>query len=250
MALLEESGDYLSTHVMQKVCGWIDKVLLTLSNSATCVTRKFEIIENNEDLNYISLIDSSFIESLACLMIWLGSSSSNGILSPTGSNFVSVSKSWCKARNEEGVAKQISKIIDRIEELEIKTIKLSNQLKTIENKNHSRGLKGFIKPLLPQNESVERFIKLIDNYSPEVQRVVTNPSNNRTKIVPARISSLKTRKKVEAKEPSRSPAISKSSRKKRYRNSVVNDWIDLDQEVDGKRDNNVYDDLEDFILPG
>ena len=58
--------------------------------------------------------------------------------------------------------------------------------------------------------------------------------------------SFETERNDKAKKPSRA----KPKGKKRCRNSVVNDWLDQDQEMDGKRDNDVYDDLEDFILPG
>ena len=78
------------------------------------------------------------------------------------SDFVLVSKSWCKSGgHRKEFVKRSSKVLDRIEDLEGTLIKLSKQLKRMNSIKDGGDIDRIVNSLLPQSEYVYGGFNLI-----------------------------------------------------------------------------------------
>jgi hypothetical protein len=240
----------LSPEVLQKVCSCVEKVIVTLSNALSCILRYLKSTGKTEKANHLNSANPTTLESFICLIAWLETSppDDTGKISSKHADFVLVSKSWCKSGgHRKEFVKRSSKVLDRIEDLEGTLIKLSKQLKRMNSIKDGGDIDRIVNSLLPQSEHGGfNLILSIDKYMSKIGITTTSSESSKKESTKSPSKSFKTERNEKAKRPSRV----KPKGKKRCRNSVVNDWLDQDQEMDGKRDNDVYDDLEDFILPG
>lgn len=236
----------LSHATIQKILFCVEQVITTLSSAASYILRTLKALKttrNAKDLKNIT--DTISLEAYKCLVSWLETYPSE---TDDASDFISISKVWCElVGKRKQHANRSSKIIRHILDFEDLITKFSKKLNKTEG---SAVIEGFTKHFPPKG--MQRNINLvgkIDEYISKAGITSSLPSSNTR----SRRDSSKPQKvpKNEKNNKGRKALSSaKSDRKKRHRNSVVNDWLELDRELDGKNSNDIYEDLEDFILPG
>ena len=230
---------------MPNLCNYIEKVVITLSNAVCSISRHYRNAGQSLKTTCSNLADFATLEAFVFLIAWLQVSPSDDATSHINIDFVSVSKVWYGKRKDfKGLTNQSSKVLSRIEDLNSSLIKLSKQMKKSSSIGNDKFVDSILSTILLKDE-LEGFnlTKMIDTYLSTrggSHRIVAKKSA----VNPTASSSEKNDKGVKMR------MSRKRNRKKRYRNSLVNEWLDLDQEIDDTNDKYGYHDLEDFILPG
>jgi len=256
----------------QRLCSCLEKISTTLNHSLKYISqwwREVHLLDvplSHEDKKYTDIV---MAEALACLLAWLSpSESSLSIVDFTigARTWYSMEKKRESLLNsnlnnskpgEDPILGRITKLLLHIEELDLIFHKTYSALKgedfQANVKNNLLNLDKMVFDVLEgthtQEEKDEKCLKTFSQIVCEhTERI------NMMKSSAAKILSGTESKEKEFKISDVSFQRSEDTRKnkRRSRNTVVDNWLELDEEwnKDGENNNDSYFDLEDFLVEG
>lgn len=235
---LGQHAGTLPLTVERRLFPCLERIFVTLKTHVRFITKQMEVLKKNPQAASNMHLQMSMAESISCMIAWL----TNPDLTVKSWKYQTTlpdSKTSNNNRrqheNDDTNHPRMIKIVQRIEELENSLNQLTHKLSLPNHVGHD--LDRITEQLTHKDLTV---MQVIDDYRSCCQsnKAVSYDAFQTHKTF-KRASNLKKRLKEAQKD------------KKRSKNSVVNEWMYLDCELDEtcKADDD-FDDLEDFILPG
>ena len=249
VALLQTIGP-LEPTMKQRLCTFLEKIVTTLKHAIACISRYYKEPDRSRHGSYV--VDLAIVEAFVCLIAWLKVSPTDEVASLTETDFVSGAKLWCNAKfqmKDNVHSKRLTKVLNRIIDLEGSLLKLYTQLKGGAALDNDRSVETLVTSLLSQDEEANLDLTdAIDDYCKATGLVIG--SERKAKLVTTN-SPVKEESKLKTKNDRIKKRI-RANRKgrQRSRNSVIDEWLDLDRGLLENGANDGYEDLEGFILPG
>jgi len=237
--LLKLSHSDVSVEATEHIISLISEILFALQNSVECLTSYFMEWNLSGGVDGTSeLFEISVFEAALCITSWIKTDCTIET-TPNSATMVTSIKDWCKANNIEKEAnrKKMSMILGRLRNLEVALYNFREEVVKRCHIKEDRIVTKLVSSLL-QSEGIQGIttdlVSFLCSYvgNTESSLEASGTAKNTSKITPKRTSSRT------------------GTQNKMSRNKVVNEWLELDRNLDDNSSLGGYEDLEDFILPG
>jgi hypothetical protein len=237
MDLMKLDNCDIPIRAIDKIFSLLAEILSTLQHSVECLTSHLDEWNRSEKVEIMNeVIDISVFEAILCITSWMKADYS---LKATSCNttMITAIKLWCKENNnqKESHRKRASTILGSIQSLEASLYIFQEEVKKRDIKQNQR-ISNLVNLLSEgdQDATPNLVAFLCSNLESSVSILETSGT--------AKLSSRSTQKRATNRSAATKQTMS--------RNTVVNEWLELDRNLDDNSSLGGYEDLEDFILPG